>query len=226
MPAAGFAHQSRPRHTAGMDIFHTAPLRAVAWDFDGVLNDNEEKGAFKWKATFEADIGAPIDTLQDALFKSGHYSDCLIGKADVLDPLAKWCATHAPHKTAQDILTYWLTHDFHPEPALQRMIRELDRRGITQVIATNADARRAAWVDALRDQFPGITQVFASGRMGVKKPDPAYYEHLASALDLPPAAIMVIDDVTANINAASKLHFRTYQYSRLARDNLGRALKI
>lgn len=209
-----------------MELFHTAPLRVVAWDFDGVLNDNATRQGFKWKEGFEEAMGAPIEPLQDALFKSGAYADCLIGKTDVLDPIATWCANHAPHKTPEDVLKYWLTHDFYPEPVLQRMVRELDRRGITQVIATNADARRATWVEALLDQFPGITQVFASGRMGVKKPDPAYYEQMAQALDLPPPAIMVIDDTTANINAASKLRFRTYQYSFLARDNLARALKI
>ena len=207
-----------------MSLFHTAPIRAIAWDFDGVLNDNETRAGFRWQAGFEERFGAPVTTLQEALFTGGAFDDCLTGKADVLDRLGAWTAAHAPGHAPSEVLEFWLGQDFHPAPALKALVAHAARRGLPQVIASNADTRRADWIEGHLAHFPGIGGLVASSRVGARKPDPAFFAALAEALDLPPAAILFVDDLAANVNAASGLGFRTYRYSFLALDNLRRLL--
>ena len=98
----------------------------------------------------------------------------------------------------------------------------LDKRGVRQAILTNADARRASWIEEHADAFPGIEAVFASARIGHAKPAPEAFAHAARALGLDAGAILFVDDEAANVNAAASAGMRSFRYSVLARDALRR----
>jgi len=66
---------------------------------------------------------------------------------------------------------------------------------------------------AFLDWFDGIV---VSGEVGLKKPEPAIFEHLCQSFDLAPAASVFIDDSRANVAAAADLGFHTLHFESAA----------
>src|SRR5439155_5065923 len=58
--------------------------------------------------------------------------------------------------------------------------------------------------------FEGIV---TSGEVGVNKPDPRIFEHLAERFAIEPAAALFIDDSSANVDAATALGFHAIRFS-------------
>lgn len=93
-------------------------------------------------------------------------------------------------------------------------------RGLRQAILTDADAARADEIEARLARFPHIEALFAAGRTGHRKPATEAFMAAAEGMDLAPASILFVDGSGPFCNAAAKLGFRTFRFSRLAVDNL------
>lgn len=199
-------------------ITANVPLRAILWDFDGVLNDNAPGGRFRWSNEFEETFGQPLDGFVDAVF--GSLESVLIGEEDLSQRIGKWIDGSGADTTPDAVVTHWLDNDFHPNTRLIATIARLSKAGYTQAILTNADAVRADWVERHLPDFPGIDHLFASSRLGHAKPDPQAFEKVLQALELDAGEVLFIDDDSANVNAAAALGFRTFRYSTLAHDAL------
>jgi len=198
------------------------PLQAVLWDFDGVLNANVSGGQFLWAAEFEADFSRPLDEFTHSVFRDP--GPLLRGEADISDRIADWIEESSAATTPREVIEYWLSRDFHPDHKALALVAECKARGLRQAILSNCDSRRAAWLEALAPQMPGITDVLCSSRLGRAKPDAAAFDAARAALDLPAGAIVFVDDSPSNVNAAASLGFRTFLYSPLALDALRRTL--
>ena len=61
-------------------------------------------------------------------------------------------------------------------------------------ITSNCDSRRAAWVEEKVAEFPGISRVFASARIGHAKPDRAVYDHVIAEMGRPAGEMYLIDE--------------------------------
>lgn len=199
-------------------IVANVPLRAILWDFDGVLNDNAPRGRFLWSDGFEDRFGQPIDGFVDTVF--GSLESVLTGREDLLQRIGRWIDGSGVDATPQQVAQHWLDNDFHPNTRLIETVARLARQGYTQAILTNADAHRADWVERQLPHFPGIDHLFASARLGHAKPDPKAFEKVLEALELEAGEVLFIDDSSANVNAAGAMGFRTFRYSTLAHDAL------
>ena len=49
-------------------------IKAIAWDFDGVLNRNIVDGRFVWADTLEDDLGISVAALQKGIFNSTLFA--------------------------------------------------------------------------------------------------------------------------------------------------------
>ena len=83
-------------------------------------------------------------------------------------------------------------------------------------ITSNCDSRRAAWVEEKVAEFPGISRVFASARIGHAKPDRAVYDHVIAEMGRPAGEMYLVDDDARNANAAGGAGFRSFRYSPLS----------
>ncbi|SLN66667.1 HAD-IA family hydrolase [Roseisalinus antarcticus] len=191
---------------------------AILWDFDGVLNPNERQGRFRWSEEFEADFGAPLATFVDQVF--GDIQPLLTGQEKIETRIAAWIAQSGVDATPEQVVEYWLSRDFHPDRRLIELSADAAKRGIRQAILTNADLRRGAWIESRLPDMPHMERLFVSSSIGHAKPDPRAYAAAVEGLGLEPNKILFVDDVTANVNAAAKLGFRTFRYSRLSYDAL------
>ena len=58
-----------------------------------------------------------------------------------------------------------------------------------------------------------VSHFFASYQIGLAKPDPAAFDHVATSMDIAPAEIFFLDDNPANVNAARTSGFIAEQVS-------------
>jgi putative hydrolase of the HAD superfamily len=203
---------SAGRSTAIEGIEH---VRAIAWDFDGVLNRAGIRGAdghYRWEARVRTELGLDISGLNAHVFGTGLRA-LLTGQEDILDRVESWARAAGHRAVAEDILELMFEAEHDPDPDLLRVIAQLDRAGITQVIATNNDPRRTRHIAQQSGMGELVEAVFSSGEMGVMKPDAAYFDQIRAALRLEASQILLIDDLEANIDGADRRGWLGWQYT-------------
>jgi putative hydrolase of the HAD superfamily len=72
-------------------------IKAIAWDFDGVLNLNIDDGRFVWADTLEEDLGIPLTDFETGIFDASFHR-VISGKVDLLDQFRT--AWTGPDKTS------------------------------------------------------------------------------------------------------------------------------
>ncbi len=102
---------------------------------------------------------------------------------------------------------------FQMAPGVYRYLRSLRDDGKRLACFTNFSA---AWAAQLRvnHSLEGVIDPWVvSGRIGVRKPDPAIFEVLRRVTEKPPAAIQIIDGDRAILDAARDLGFGTVWFA-------------
>jgi len=198
-------------------------LKLIAWDFDGVLNRGFEGGFFLWQQGLEEDLGVSAEVFTDYMFGSGRFEDILIGKRDLMDLLNEWIAAcHIPHPAAH-VLDYWLEKDAHPDP---QVMDWLARAPCPGVIATNNETHRAEFIWNKMGFSARMKKIFASGPMGVRKPDPAFFGLIEDWSGVKSADILLIDDAEKNIVAALARGWQAFHFTDQTRHDLPSVLGI
>ncbi len=198
-------------------------MKLIAWDFDGVLNRGHQGGFHDWQSSFEADLGVSAAVFTDFMFGSGQFNEVLTGKRDLKDLLAAWKAAHAVPHEVDTVLDYWLTKDANVD---DQVLAWVDACGIPGVIATNNEQHRAKYMWEVMGFQTRMRQIFASGPLGVKKPDGDFFAAIETWSCLPPAEILLIDDAEKNMTAAAARGWQTFHFTDKTRDRLPEVLGL
>ena len=190
----------------------------IAWDFDGVLNRNHANGRYVWEDAFEEQVGQPASAFGDFVFR--RDPSVIIGQEDMLTRLEAWTRTVPCRLSALEILDLWLELDAHPDAEMLALVDALSAARQRQIVATNNETRRAGFIERQMGMASRVEQVFASGRMGVAKPDPAYFRQITDALGVAASEMFLIDDLAANVEAASAAGWQGYHFTPATRAGL------
>jgi len=194
-------------------------IKAIAWDFDGVLNRNVVAGRFVWSDRLEEDLGIPVQTFQDGVFDE-RFLDVISGKRDLKVHLEEWLALRGHTVDASALLDYWFEKDDLKDPLTLDLLERLAERDILQVIATNNEARRAAYIEHRAGFGERVSHVFSSGRIGHAKPEAAFFRHVVETLGFAPEEILLIDDSARNVRAAEALGWKAFHFTEETRGKL------
>lgn len=203
----------------------TAKIKAIAWDFDGVLNRSFVDNRFIWQDNFEADIGHSIESFTQLVFQT-DFKRILTGQEDVRDRVALWAKTVGYEKSPDSVIDYWFRNEALPDAEVLELMSTLSQHGIRQVIATNNEHRRANYIENDMGFGKRVEHVFASGRIGLAKPDPAFFEHITQALNITPGEMLLVDDHAGNIQAAQQLGWQAFHFTDQTRDQLKATLNL
>ena len=196
-------------------------MKLIAWDFDGVLNRGYQGGFFEWQRTFEADLGISAAAFTDYMFNGPRFAQVLTGQRDLLDLLGDYISAHdVPHEPAA-LLDYWLSKDAHADP---QVVAWLDACPVPGVIATNNEGHRADYIWHTMGFSGRMQRMFASGRMGVKKPDAGFFAQIEEWSGLAPGDILLIDDAGKNIAAAALRGWQVFHFTDDTRHMLPQVL--
>ena len=198
-------------------------MKLVAWDFDGVLNKGHQGGFDDWQRSFEADLGVSAAVFTDFIFGSGQFNAVLTGARDLLDLLADYTTTHAIPHAPEVVLDYWLSKDANAD---DEVVAWADACPLPGVIATNNERHRAAYMWDKMGFSRRMQHIFASGPLGVKKPDGAFFAAIEGWSGFDPAEILLVDDAEKNIQAAAARGWQTFHFTDATRQDLPAVLGI
>ncbi len=195
----------------------------IAWDFDGVLNRNIKNGEFLWHRNFESDLGQSVSVFTQHMF-GARLDDIITGKEDLRDRAESWSNSVGFSPGADALLAYWFEKDSFPDPAMLAIMQDLTGRGFRQVIATNQEARRTAFIENEMGFAALVERVFASGRMGVRKPESAFYNAVTGSLGVDAQDMFLVDDTLANVEQAGRSGWRAIHFQEEDAEDFRRQL--
>lgn len=195
----------------------------VVWDFDGVLNAEPEGAPFGWVSRLDADLGLSPRAFRAFLNRPGQAAQVLRGALSLQDELARWLATQDTNVTSDALLAHWLRSEDRPDP---QVIDWLDRSPQRAVIGTNNPAPRSQYIMENMGFSARVETIFASGPMGMAKPDAGFYGAIERWSGLAPNAILLIDDNRANVAAAASRGWQAFHFHAHTRDGLPAKLGI
>ncbi|MDX1593167.1 MAG: HAD-IA family hydrolase [Gammaproteobacteria bacterium] len=207
-----------------------ASLRALIWDVDGTLIDNEESHRAAFNEAFAA---AGLDWSWD----EATYRD-LLRVAGGRERIIRYVREHEPQRAlAPDFDDF--VRELHADktrrygrileqgvalrPGVARLVEEARAAGLRQAIATttsriNVDRLLAGPTAA--DLRAAFTTLATGESVTAKKPAPEVYERVLEGLGLPPAACLAIEDTGLGLRAATAAGIPTLvTVSRYSRDD-------
>ncbi|PZX12889.1 HAD superfamily hydrolase (TIGR01509 family) [Palleronia aestuarii] len=182
-----------------------APLRAIAWDIDGTLTDNEPVHLSVFREVCSAS-GIDLSGLGDDDFRGLHLDDVWTALGSRRPE--SLTATAWQERITE---TYCARSDtLEPMPGLHETFEAFRRAGLRQVCVSNSrrrvvDATLAALgIDRLVDFSISVDDV----RAGKPAPDP--YLEAARRLDLAPGSLAAIEDSATGAASARAAGLRVF----------------
>jgi len=200
-------------------------IKVIAWDFDGVLTRNIVDGRFIWADNFEADTGQSREVFEDFIF-GRDLEAILTGRQDLRDRVAAWAKSVGYAPGADALLEYWFKKDAALDPMTLGLMDRIAQKGLRQVLTTNNENRRAAYIENTLGFSNRVEHIFASGRMGVAKPDVEYFKTVSATLKVGANEILLIDDLAENIIAAKAYGWQTMHFTDETRNTLEALLPL
>lgn len=178
-----------------------APIRAVIFDFDGLIVDTESTGYLTWREIFEQHgHELPVERYAQAV-----GTDFLTGSYDPRRDLEQltgrkfdWDAVEVARKTHENELRKHL----HLLPGVANLLQEAAALNLRIAIASSSPR---TWIDSwmdqlgLHDHFHHISTVDDTGKV---KPDPSLFLHAAEKLGVSTDEAIIFEDSLNGLRAA------------------------
>jgi putative hydrolase of the HAD superfamily len=199
----------------------SSPIRAVLWDFGGVISTSP----FDEFLRYEQDHGLPPGFLRGlntvnpddnawARLERGHVS------AEEFCTLYEAEAVLAGHTIRALEVLAMLSGSLRPEmvEAVRRCGDHLETALLTNNFVPLADLGPASpatppAASAPRSAAADVLELFdvviESSKVGVRKPDPRFYQLACEALDIEPTEAVFLDDLGINLKPARQMGMRT-----------------
>jgi putative hydrolase of the HAD superfamily len=183
-------------------------IRAVLWDFGGVILSSP----FEAFARYEREHGLPGGFLRqlnatnpdtNAWARLERSEVDLAGFAELYEAEAD----AAGHRVDAGAVLALLSGELRP--TMVQALRRIRERGLTQACLTN----NVAGTEAVRPELAEVMSLFdtvlESSKLGVRKPDPRFYDLALDAVGVAPTEAVFLDDLGVNLKPARALGIRT-----------------
>jgi putative hydrolase of the HAD superfamily len=178
-------------------------IRAVLWDFGGVISTSP----FESFARYEREHGLPADFIR-GLNAANHHVNAWAKMERAEVTIDEFCTLYeaeadaAGHPIDARAVLACLSGDIRPQmvTALARIRDE----GLKQACLTNNFNPMQR--HELLEVFDVVVE---SSRVGVRKPEPRFYEIACDMLEITPDEAVMLDDLGVNLKPAQQLGMRT-----------------
>ena len=188
------------------------PLRAVLWDFGGVILTSP----FEAFRRYESATGLPQDFIRTINSTNPHSNAwALLERSDIstkeFDELFAQESSARGHRVPGADVLALLSGDIRPNmvAALDAVIAAGFKTAcLTNNMVTTSESsnERASALTAVMNRFDVIVE---SSKVGVRKPEPRFYEIACEMLDVTPGECVFLDDLGINLKPAAAMGMRT-----------------
>ena len=186
-----------------------APARSVVFDLGGVLIDWDPRHLYR--RIFRGDEAAMERFLAEVgIFEWNEEQD---GGRSFAEGVALLQARHPEHR--ERIAAFQLRWEemlAGTIPGAIEILRDVKAAGNPVYALSNWSAETYPIAErrfAFLEWFDGVV---VSGRIGLRKPDPAIFQHLLERFDLEAEHTLFVDDSERNVEAARKLGFEALRF--------------
>ncbi len=188
------------------------PIRAVLWDFGGVILSSP----FEAFNRYETDRGLPLDIIRTVNAKNPDSNAwALLERNDVtpaqFDELFAVESEALGHRIPGADVLALLSGDVRP--AMVRALDTVKEAGFLMACLTNnvvvtspEPTPRQAEVAAIMQKFHHVVE---SSKVGCRKPEPRFYEIACELLEVQPTECVFLDDLGINLKPAAAMGMRT-----------------
>ncbi|MBY5556846.1 HAD-IA family hydrolase [Rhizobium leguminosarum] len=198
-------------------------MKVLMVDVDGVLIHGRPTDGLPLFTYLERDLGLRVDLLQQEFFQT-HWGDIIIGREALEPKLAGVLAKIAPHLSAEALIDYWFENDSRLDRNLLEELATLRQSGITLLLATNQEHRRARYLMEQIGLNAHFDDIIYSAALGHSKPSPDFFRLATERAGVLPGEIAFIDDMAVNIEAARQFGWNAARWTAGA--TLGGALPV
>jgi putative hydrolase of the HAD superfamily len=197
----------RQQRVVGLIVECPAVLRAVLWDLGGVILTSP----FEAFARYERAAGLPTGFLRSVNATDPHdnaWARLERGEitADEFDgAFARESAALGHHVSGRDVLALLMGA---VRPEMIAAVDAVNAAGLRSACLTNnaAGAARRPDLDAVMTRFDVVVE---SSKVGVRKPEPRFYELACELLGVAAAECVFLDDLGVNLKPARALGMAT-----------------
>lgn len=196
------------RRSRGSDV----PVTAALFDFGGVILSSP----FEAFARYEAEHDLPPGFLRRVNATNpdtnawAQLERSSIGLSEFCTLFESEAAALGGTVSGMDVLAC-LRGDIRP--AMVEAVRRCGERLKTGLLTNNVITMRAEEMSGSSDPHVAVLGLFdvivESSRVGTRKPDPAFYEHACSLLEIEPQEAVFLDDLGVNLKPAKAMGMRT-----------------
>ena len=182
------------------------PLRAVIFDFDGLIVDTESNGYLTWKVIFDRH-GHELPIERYAAVVGTDFNTSYDPRRDLEERTGltfDWEAVEVERRAHEEELRRQL----RPLPGVMDRLAEARSLGLATAIASSSPR---TWIDSWMDQlglqahFDHISTVDDTGRV---KPDPSLFLHAAENLGVATHEAVIFEDSLNGLRAAQAAQIR------------------
>jgi putative hydrolase of the HAD superfamily len=183
-------------------------IRAVLFDFGGVISSSP----FEAFAHLEAERGLPADlirTVNATNPDSNAWARLERGEVDLETFGSLWSdeARALGHELDGRLVLERLAGEIRPE--MVNAIRSCGTKYKTACLTNNFTRAEAVLSDEVAEVYRLFDAILESRVLGVRKPDPRFYELACEALDVEPGECVFLDDLGVNLKPARALGMHT-----------------
>ncbi len=169
-------------------------IKALLLDADGVLQYPEPD----WLQRFR-ELGGSDDFLT-AL--SAAEASTLTGQADLADLVEDLIAGRGLSVTFEDVIANWCR--IRVDEYMLKLVGRVRATGVVTALATNQQSYRGRYMQREFDYDRLLDRTFYSFEVGLRKPDPAYFDYVLGELGLAADEAVFVDDLAANVQGARR----------------------
>ena len=187
-------------------------IRAVLFDFGGVISSSP----FEAFAHLEAERGLPADfirTVNATNPDTNAWAKLERGEVDLETFGSMWSheAGALGHELDGRLVLERLAVEIRPE--MVNAIRSCGTKYKTGCLTNNFTRAEAILSDEVAEVYSLFDAILESRVLGVRKPDPRFYELACEALDVEPDECVFLDDLGVNLKPARELGMHTIKVS-------------
>lgn len=194
------------------------PFEAVLWDFGGVILSSP----FDAFADYEREIGLPAGFIRGLNTRNPHTNAWARFERSEISP-EEFCqafeaeARAAGYELQGERIIACLSGDIRPE--MVAALRNVASRYKTACLTNNVKGakRSPEKQSAVAEIMAIFDEVVESSKVGVRKPESAFYEHACRALTIEPHQAIFLDDLGINLKPARDMGMATIKVGDPAR---------
>jgi putative hydrolase of the HAD superfamily len=183
-------------------------IKLALFDIDGVLNNAE-----RFSVRYTNKYNIPMETVLP--FFTGVFQDCLVGKADLKEELAKVLDKWGYNGTVDELLRFWFEGEVNEDKGVREFIQKLKSEDLIIAASTNQEKYRTEYITKALELDKLFDYIYSSAHVGFKKPEKEYFSYISKDLNIPFTEIVFWDDEQETVDSAKSLGIHAFLFEGL-----------